>query len=357
MWKKFNPHPRMYHPSYTHLDSLPLAITPFAKEGSFTHYTCVSIILVCQPLLDSCLIVSLRLPVYCYHPQIASSSRNILIKNRCKSKSRMRPRLSESNMDTLNRSFETMDMRSRRSSARVEPHHQRGLGSRHHDDRDFEDYTNSRNPTTHGEPRRRHGRESRHLDNTHGFNEENIESHRSSTQVALRKRQDIGFEAMDRPTPDNILQPLGGGRRSRSRTSSSDLSLAKVLVAHDKAQREEKEGEEAMLRSLKGSAAYKEGLKLRDQANSRVGQLTTEIFKHDPDANDMDRVQRIAMQIYSRGERHHETGRSSRSHRGPTPNRTRDYDCRECAAERGGGHDPRHVHGRSSRNLPRSDFY
>ena len=271
----------------------------------------------------------------------------------------MGPKLSEANMDALNRNFEHMDMESRRSSARVESRHRRGLGSRHHDDRRrYDEYhIDSRDRSTRGEPRRRRGMESRRLDDAYGFDEEDVGPHRSLTRGASRKRQDIGFEAMDRPSPNNFPRALGGGHRSRSRTTDSDLSLAKVLVAHDKAQREEKHGEEAMLRSLKGSVAYNEGREQRDQAKLRVEHLTKEIFKHNPGVDDMDRAQRIAMQIYSRGERHHKTGRSSRSHRGPTPNRPGDHGRREHTAGCGEGHDPRHSHGGLSRDFARPDFY
>ena len=264
----------------------------------------------------------------------------------------MRPKLSETNMDALNRSIANMDMRSR--AARVESHH-RGLEGRHHDDRDRydEDHINSRNASTRCEPRGRHGMESRHLDDMDEFDEEGIYPRRSTTRGGPRE---IGFEAMDRPSPNNILQPLTGGHKG-SRSASSDLSLAKVLVQHDKARREQKQGEEAMLRSSKGSMAYNEGLEQRYQAKLRLEQLTKEIFKHDPNADDMDRAQRIAAHLYSESKRQHKTGRSSRSHRGSTLNRTGDHGRREHTAGRGGGHDPRHGHAGRSRDIRGSDFY
>ena len=252
----------------------------------------------------------------------------------------MGSRLSEANMDALNRSFARMDMESR---------HRRGLERRHHDDRCRydEDYDISRDRFTRDESRRRRGMESHHLHHMDGFDEEYINPPESSTRGASRKRQDIGFETIDRPHLNNIPRALGSGHRSRPRTANSDLSLAKVLVQHDKAQKEQQQHEEAMRYSGKGSVAYNEAVEQRYQAKLRVEHLTKELFKHDPDKEDMDRAQRIiAMQIYSRDERHRETGRSS------TPTPTREHNRREYTAGRGGDYDPRQGHGGRVR-----DFY
>ena len=158
--------------------------------------------------------------------------------------------------------------------------------------------------------------------------------------------------------PNNFpLTPLGGRHRSRPRTATSDLSLAKVLEQHHAAQKEQQQYEDAMRQLYKGSAAYNEAAEQRYQAKLRVEHLTRELFKHDPDQDDIDRAQRIAMQIYSREDHHHKAGGSSRRHRSPAPFPTREHSRREYTAGREGGYDHRHGHGGRSRDFPRSDFY
>ena len=281
----------------------------------------------------------------------------------------MGSRLSEANMDALNRSYENMDRESRRSSARVESHHRRDLGSRHHDDRvryddyhtnsrRYDDYhLNSRDRSTRGEPRRRRRMESRHLDDMDEFYEEDIDPRESSARGFSRKRQDIEFEAMERPSPDNFPHTLGGGRRSMSRTSRPCLPLPELLAELDEAEGDEQSGEEAMLRSPKGSVAYNQGREKRERAKLLIKQVKKEAYKHDPNKYDMDEVEKRARFLSSRDERHYLAGGSSRSHRDPTPNRTRDYGRREYTTGHGGDQDSRHSHGEQSRYFPRSGCY
>ena len=277
----------------------------------------------------------------------------------------MRSELTEANMDALNRSFEKMDMESRRSSARVGSDHQRVLASRHHDDRRRYDdyhinsrrYNNPRNRSTRDGPRRRRRMESSRLDDAYGFNEEDIYPRETSIRCSPRERQDIESGAMGRPSPNNFPHALGGRHRPRSRTTDPCLPLPELLAELDEAEGDEESGEEAMRRSPKGSIAYNQGREKRERAKLRIKQVKKEAYKHDPDKHDMDKVERIARYLSSRDERHCLAGGSSRSHRGPTPNGTRHYGRREYTAGLGGGHDPRHSYGGRSRNLPSSEFY
>ena len=264
--------------------------------------------------------------------------------------------LSEANMDALNRNYEDRDRRSRRSSARVESHHRRGVGRRHYEDMDRydENYINFRNASTLDEPRRRRGMESRHLAYADELDEEDIYPRQSSTRGVTRMRQDIGFEAMDRPSPDNFPHAPIGGHRSTSRTTAPYSPLPELLAELEEAEGDEEEGKEAMRRSLKGSVAYNQGREKSERAKLRIKQVKKEARKHDPDKVDMNEFEGIARHHSSRDERHYLAGGSSRSHRGPTSNRTGDYDCSEYASGHGGGHDPRHGYGGRSR---RSDFY
>ena len=267
--------------------------------------------------------------------------------------------MNEANMDAFNRSFEDMSMESRRPSARVGSQSRRGLESRRHDDMDRydEDYISPRHSSTRDEPRRRRGMESGYLDDTNGFDEEGFDPRRPSTRVVPRRFQDTGPEHMDRPIPDNYPRALGGGRSSRVRTTNELLPLAEVLAEHNQAQEEEAQGEEAMRRSLKNSVAYNEGLVQRDRARSRVKHLTKEIYKHDPDQDDMDRVQRIIAHFPSKGNRNREAGGSSRSRRGPTPNRVGEHGRKGHSSGHGGDQGRHHGHGGHRQNPPGSDFY
>ena len=139
----------------------------------------------------------------------------------------MGSRVTEANMDALNRSFERMDMESRRSSARVESHDRRGLGSRHHEDRgryddDYTDsrryedyYPNPRDQSTRGEPRRRRGMESHHLDNMDDYVEEDIYPRKSSTRGVPRKSLDDRYRYNDYPTDPRDRSTRGEPRRRR----------------------------------------------------------------------------------------------------------------------------------------------
>ncbi|KAM0796305.1 hypothetical protein BDR22DRAFT_867553 [Usnea florida] len=188
----------------------------------------------------------------------------------------------------------------------------------------------------------------------HRVSEANMDAlNRSYARMDMERRSRARVESH----PNNFPPALGSRHRSRPRTASSDLSLAKVLEQHHAAQKEQQQHEDAMRQLYKGSAAYNEAAEQRYQAKLRVEHLKRELFKHDPDQDDIDRAQRIAMQIYSGEERHHKTGRSSRSHRSPAPPPTREHSRREYTAGRGGDYDPRHGHGGRSRDFPRSDFY
>ena len=256
--------------------------------------------------------------------------------------------MSEANMDAFNRSFENMGMESRRSSARVEPQSRRGLGSRRHDDIDRydDDHISPRHSSTRDQPRRRRGMESDYLDDMDGFYEEDIDPRRPSTQAVSRKNQDPEFEHMDRPIPDNYPRALGGGHGSGSRTTNPQLSLADLEAELEKAQEEKERGNKAMLWSLETSAAYKEGLEQRDQAKSRIEQVTAEICKHYP-----------VMHLPSKGNRDREVGGPSRSRRGPTPNRVGEHGHKGHTSGHGGDQGRHHGHGGHRQNPSGSDFY
>ena len=271
----------------------------------------------------------------------------------------MRFDVSEANMAALNRRYGKMGMGSRRSSTRVGSQSRRGLGRSRLDDGDGydEESINPRGSSIRDEPRRRRGIDSRHLDDMDGFNDEDIDPRRPSTRGASRKKQDTGLEYMDRPVPSNFPHARGGSHRSRSPPTNPHLPLAELLAELDKAQEEKEKGEKAMLGSLENSVAYNEGLEQRDQAKLRIEQVTEEIYKHDPDQDDMDRAQRIAMHLPSKGDRTHEVGGSSRSRRGPTANRAGEHGRKGHTSVRGGGQGLRHSHGGHREDPKRLEFY